>query len=504
MTHEPHQPATEPPNETPSPSPTNNETPTTQHGAPPADTLQSEEHRVFDHAPQKKADPPQLLTKADDDLTTVDEKIAVAPEIPAADAPRTTVDAPLTDTDETKIDAALVDERPPQLRPPNWEEGDAQPDAPHGTDETAAPPPQIDEPIPQPRLRPPDLDTDATEAAGQPLGKRHFIPQIFLILLAAAVAAVSHVRFDLRTVSLDSLRALVEYPEHWRPALLFVGGIAAIIFIREFTRLAVTRNLGVQQQFPIVFPAPWFGALISVAPLRSAPKYRGQLVGLGLLPAVAGAAVSVALLIWSLPRCVPIDPSALGAIGHIEFGAPLLLRFLEERFSTNGNDIVFHPLALAGWVGLLITSLDLFPAWQFAGGHLAHALTPRRRRQLTTLTMTLLFGWGMFVVLRGQLGKPQWGGLFWLLWALVLFIVGPGKLRVREPQRAPGAGHYLAGLFAVALFVLSFSPIPLRWVPPLAQQTESFEAPPASAPAGTPSVPEEQPEPPAPKEEFEL
>jgi membrane-associated protease RseP (regulator of RpoE activity) len=119
-----------------------------------------------------------------------------------------------------------------------------------------------------------------------------------------------------------------------------------------------------------------------------------------------------------------------------------------------GMDVFIHPVAFAGWAGLLVTSLNLIPAGQLDGGHVLYSLLGERAQRLT---------WPIILAL-GVLGVVAWPG--WFLWAGLVFLFGqrhPGPLDTitqLDTKRKVVAGLVLA------VFLLTFTPLPLKLVSP--------------------------------------
>ena len=119
----------------------------------------------------------------------------------------------------------------------------------------------------------------------------------------------------------------------------------------------------------------------------------------------------------------------------------------------NGVDVFLHPLAWAGWSGLLVTAFNLFPVGQLDGGHVAYVLFGRATRIVGFVVV------GLMVVV----GLVFWQG--WLFWALLIFLViGVGHPPPLNELAPLGAGRKALGYAMIVVFVLLFVPIPLMVV----------------------------------------
>jgi membrane-associated protease RseP (regulator of RpoE activity) len=145
--------------------------------------------------------------------------------------------------------------------------------------------------------------------------------------------------------------------------------------------------------------------------------------------------------------------------GELMFGEPLIFRFLGAfllGYSPNKQDLVAHPIAMAAWIGLFATSLNLLPIWQLDGGHIAYAILGRsRQKKLTILSVASLiilsfFGWPM----------PSY-----LLWGVLLLLIG-ARFRFYHPptlleEERLGSGRLFMGLVALLILIASFIPVPI-------------------------------------------
>jgi membrane-associated protease RseP (regulator of RpoE activity) len=107
-----------------------------------------------------------------------------------------------------------------------------------------------------------------------------------------------------------------------------------------------------------------------------------------------------------------------------------------------------HPVGFAAWFGLFVTSLNLIPIWQLDGGHVAYALWGPRQRTIALAILPILI----------VLGFVGWPG--WFLWAGMAGLMGFAHPPVMDPEAALGKTRIWIGWGALAIFVLTFAPIP--------------------------------------------
>ena len=115
-----------------------------------------------------------------------------------------------------------------------------------------------------------------------------------------------------------------------------------------------------------------------------------------------------------------------------------------------GQDVLLHPLAWAGWTGLLVTALNLIPAGQLDGGHALYVLFGRK-------TASRL--WPLLLILMVFLGMV-WTG--WWIWAALLFVLGRVYATPLDDITPLDPGRRLIAWSGLILFVLLFTPIPFR------------------------------------------
>jgi membrane-associated protease RseP (regulator of RpoE activity) len=227
-----------------------------------------------------------------------------------------------------------------------------------------------------------------------------------------------------------------------------------------------------------------FGTMGAVIRMRSVIPTRRALLDIGAAGPLAGLALAIPIYAIGVRHCeiVPLDALAGPGSETVQFGDSLLARLLDHLFAPpvpEGMDRLISPLEHAGWVGMLVTMINLIPVGQLDGGHVAFALFgPRQNRiaQWVHRSMIVFFfvSVASFVVRDVRTGFGLWhlghhvnNSLFWLLWSEVLGILGV----VSSPPSRGGSGDRLGvrvRVFAVACLallaaLLRDAPSPFAW-----------------------------------------
>ena len=228
-----------------------------------------------------------------------------------------------------------------------------------------------------------------------------------------------------------------------------------ILSAHEAGHYFVAKRYGVSSPLPWFIPAPTligtFGAVIRLPRL---PGSRLALFDIALAGPIAGLVPSVIALAIGI-RLSSTLPGGAPPSSGMEIGESLLFRLLAWIFSsgsTGGSTLLLSPVGFAGWVGLLVTALNLMPVGQLDGGHLAWALLGRKSRRLL---------WGIFPLLL-FLGFRGWRG--WWIWAGLLLLMGVSHPELADPETRLPFSRIVWGAIALVIEILVFVPDPLRFV----------------------------------------
>lgn len=266
----------------------------------------------------------------------------------------------------------------------------------------------------------------------------------------------------------------------------FAVSMLAILGAHEFGHYLAGRHHGVHVTLPYFIPLPFspFGTMGAFINMKEPPKNRRVLLDIGIAGPLAGLIVAVPVLLLGLSlSSVDVLPSTVPAGMSLQmegnsllyvlakllvFGRPLpapasfgnlppLLYYLRyfftgRPFPFGGTDVLLHPVAWAGWAGLLVTGLNLIPAGQLDGGHMLYVLLGRRtaRRILP------------FILIALALLGLVWTG--WWLWVLLIFLLGRSYAEPLDQITPLDTSRRALAVLALVIFVLTFTPVPLSFL----------------------------------------
>jgi membrane-associated protease RseP (regulator of RpoE activity) len=268
---------------------------------------------------------------------------------------------------------------------------------------------------------------------------------LFLLTVLSTIVAGSQAFF--------AFNPFVE-PRRLLEGVPFAFTLLAILGTHEFGHYFTARAYGASVSLPYFIPAPpplLFGTLGAIIRMRSPARDRNSLFDIAAAGPLAGLVVALpALWIglgWSKVAAVPSG-------GSVSFGDSLLLRFMTWlAFGPlpPGHDVFVHPVALAGWVGLFVTALNLIPVGQLDGGRIAYALFGARHRQISIATFLGLLALGAVT-----------GAGNWFVWAfLLLFVMGFHHQPPLDDLSPLSPGRYAVGVFCLLLLIILIPPVPI-------------------------------------------
>ena len=262
--------------------------------------------------------------------------------------------------------------------------------------------------------------------------------------------------------------------------LPFAISMLAILLAHEFGHYLVGRYHHSPVTLPYFIPLPLspFGTMGAFIQMKAPPKNKRTLLDIGIAGPLSGLLVAIPVLFLglSLSEVSPIQlapgegitlegnsllyllaklivfgkllpaPESYGGIAPLWYWTRYF--FTGSPLPLGGLDVMIHPIAWAGWAGLLVTALNLIPAGQLDGGHMIYVLIGKRARQLWPFILAALIGLGFF-----------WSG--WWLWAGLIFFLGRIYAEPLDQITTLNTPRKFLAVLGILIFLLVFTPVPL-------------------------------------------
>jgi membrane-associated protease RseP (regulator of RpoE activity) len=293
-----------------------------------------------------------------------------------------------------------------------------------------------------------------------------FVLTVFSVMFAGA-QAVGEMPADFGGQVMFWIRSILS---GWPYAL----SLMSILLAHEFGHYLMSRHHKTPATLPyfIPLPLPPLGTMGAAILMRGVPKNKRILFDIGVAGPLAGLAVAIPVLFLGLKLSSlgTIEPNPNSFIEgnslfylfakFVVFGkmlpAPIepqgILYWLRYFFTGRpapfgATDVFIHPVAFAGWAGLLVTALNLIPAGTLDGGHVVYSLFGNKARKAFPFILGALAVLGLF-----------WSG--WWLWAVILLWLGRVQADLLDQITPLDPRRRLVAVLMLVLFVLVFIPVP--------------------------------------------
>ncbi len=303
-----------------------------------------------------------------------------------------------------------------------------------------------------------DENPDGLVLVIDPQPRRH-IPALNIILFVATLLSVYIVSILSRWFSVTGDFGL-SWEMTWAAlsrgeGLVFTLAMVSIIFVHEMGHYVVSRQRHIVTSWPYFIPAPniigTFGAIIkSKSPFWN----RRDLIAVGAAGPIAGWIVAVGWLWYGLSQSTFLPQEAFppAVMGHQLYGESILMRLSTLWLvgaAPPGQFYYLTEAAFAGWVGMLITAINMLPIGQLDGGHVVYGLVRKHQHRLGKIAVAFL------VILGFQ-------SFMWWVFATFGLLFGMSHPRTLDDSLPLDRTSRWMGWIAIGILVVSFTPIPFQ------------------------------------------
>jgi len=244
--------------------------------------------------------------------------------------------------------------------------------------------------------------------------------------------------------------------DHWQDGLIYMGCMLAILLTHEMGHFVMTVVYRVRASLPLFIPLPIspIGTMGAVIAMDGSKADRRQIFDIGLAGPLAGLAVAIPI-IWIGTARLDLSIAPAGD----RFGLPLVVQYLIQHlhpaaYQPNMAIAIsqLNPYFMAGWVGLLVTGLNMMPVSQLDGGHVTYALFGRAAHWMARAFMLAVFLY-MAAMLFLFNAFPTW-----LLMAVLVLVLGTDHPPTRDDSVRLGWPRTILGLLSLLIPVFCFAP----------------------------------------------
>lgn len=294
-----------------------------------------------------------------------------------------------------------------------------------------------------------------------------FVLTIFSVMLAGVNTPVE--------LCNNAAQAILYMFKHILTGWPFAVSLMGILLSHELGHYFMSRHHKTPATLPYFIPFPFspLGTMGAAIIMRGTPKNKRVLFDIGVTGPIAGLVVAIPVLFFGLSLST-VQPLALSACGislegnslfylfakYVTFGQLLpspvepqgILYWLRYFFTGQpipfgGLDVFIHPVAFAGWAGILVTALNLIPLGTLDGGHVIYALFGDKAKKAFPFIVGLLIVMGIF-----------WSG--WWIWAALLFWLGRVNAEPLDQITTLDPTRRGLAFFMILVFILVFMPVP--------------------------------------------
>ncbi len=294
---------------------------------------------------------------------------------------------------------------------------------------------------------PPDADLETL--LGRRRRPRARLQGLLFLLTCLTTFAAGAVGWQPLLLGVDDEGIASAVLTHWDRGLLYMAAVLAVLGAHEAGHFIAAKLHGIPATLPFFIPMPVLltGTLGAVIGMEGSRADRRQLFDIAIAGPLAGLLVAIPFLAigLGLGEASQANPFALAPL------AAWLQAFLRPDLAA-GMKVEPNPLFMAGWVGLLVTGLNMIPVSQLDGGHICYAVFGRAGNWVARATLIAAI---LAVIISGQ---DNWVALL----VLVTFL-GVDHPPIRENRQSLDTFRTMLGVIVFAIPILTFMPEPLRF-----------------------------------------
>lgn len=237
----------------------------------------------------------------------------------------------------------------------------------------------------------------------------------------------------------------------WLDGLIYMLAVMGILVAHEMGHFLQALRYRVHASLPFFIPMPIspMGTLGAVIAMPGAQSHRKELFDVGLTGPLAGLVVAIPITVIGILIGKPFVATPGGV--YENFADPLIVQWLIAwlRPEVTSGTLFLNPLLMAGWVGMLVTGLNMLPVSQLDGGHVIYALFGKRSYVIARA-----------FVLAVMLYMVYFNRFTWIVMLALVMLIGIDHPPTADDSAPIGGFRRVLGFCSLAIPVLCFTPVP--------------------------------------------
>ncbi|MCA9213093.1 MAG: site-2 protease family protein [Planctomycetales bacterium] len=276
------------------------------------------------------------------------------------------------------------------------------------------------------------------------------LPVVLFLLTCVSTFLVGALGWPLTpTLNINRLfHATLTYPGR---GFTYMACVLAILFAHEMGHFVATVIHRVPASLPFFIPFPLnpMGTMGAVIAMDGRQGDRRQVFDIGIAGPLAGLVVAIPILVYGV-FILDVSRPIYGASVDNPLLVDLLINWIHPSNNYTGALTIrqLNPFFMAGWVGLLITGLNMMPVSQLDGGHVIYTLFGRRRALIVARMFVFT---AIFLIV-------MYDAFNWTLMLFLVILIGTDHPRTRNDYIPLGRTRTIIGLSSLVIPIFCFPP----------------------------------------------
>lgn len=290
-------------------------------------------------------------------------------------------------------------------------------------------------------------------------GRSLRLPLLLFVATCLSTFWVGAAKYKPMEAMADTRLIWATIQTNWQEGLTYMGAVLAILLTHEMGHFLQTVRYRIPASYPLCIPVPFnpigtMGAVISMDGMRADRK---QIFDIGLAGPLAGLVVAIPILWVGVEK---LDLSTEIGVREIQLNSPVIVNWMMDYLHPEWSDKAdwigisqVNPWFMAGWVGMLITGLNMLPISQLDGGHTLYGLFGPRAHTYARAFVVVAIGYVVINLDQAAIWTPM---------LILVILMGVNHPRTANDKVELDDVRWIIGMASLSIPVLCFPLLGLK------------------------------------------